>query len=135
MRVRKDIQGLLDTLFKMGYTFIDKPKYKMTILKGPLFYIRISWGNTTIPPVTKRMNPWHKSIVNSYRELYEPVRVELAEKITFDRWANSVNFVVSENSRLITDEHNYFADAIRQAQKICRAMVFDFNSYFYDITL
>ena len=58
--------------------------------------------------------------------------VQFAQKKTFDRWANSENFVVKiEHGDSVAN----LAVAAKHARKICRAKVFDFNTYFHPIDL
>lgn len=58
--------------------------------------------------------------------------VHFSQRKTFDRWANSTNFVVP-----IQPDHPEadLEKAAKQAIKICKAKVFNFNTYFHPIDL
>jgi hypothetical protein len=63
------------------------------------------------------------------------IEIYFAEQKTFDRWANSKNFVVKIDA---SNPYNSYVDiekAVRFAKKICRSKVFNFNRYFHAIDL
>lgn len=60
------------------------------------------------------------------------IEIYFAEKRTFDTSGNSSNFIVR------IDANNPYVDiekAVKHARKICKAKVFDFNTYFHTIDL
>lgn len=61
---------------------------------------------------------------------YEPqgFRIDIAEKATFDRWANSRNFEITVNPKRLLF-------ALWNARRIINAGTYDFNSYFETINL
>jgi hypothetical protein len=61
--------------------------------------------------------------------------MELAVKKSFDRWANSVNFVQEIPSATLHPIAIDLNDAIRQARKVVRAKAFNWDSYFDPIML
>src|SRR5271154_6503530 len=79
------------------------------IFETPLFYIRI-WDNEFT------------------------VEIQLGEKKTFDRWANSINF---STERSKTSKHYYplFAPQYEWAIKVLKSKLFNFNSYIDHIDL
>lgn len=64
----------------------------------------------------------------------ENVQIQLAERKTFDRWANSVNFAVDRSKG---QKHYYplFLPQYNWAIKILKTKLFDFNSYIRAIDL
>jgi hypothetical protein len=62
----------------------------------------------------------------------ENLRVDFAQKSTFDRWANSTNFVVYIDPDSSAPD---LEKAAKHARKICASKVFDFQTYFHPIDL
>lgn len=60
------------------------------------------------------------------------MQVHFSQKSTFDRWANSTNFVVVIDPKYPEVD---FEKIVKQAEKICDSKVFDFNTYFHSIEL
>jgi len=64
----------------------------------------------------------------------EHIVIHLAEKKTFDRWANSTNFTVRrpKGRRLY---YGLFAPQVNWARKIVKSKLFNFDSYFSGIEM
>jgi hypothetical protein len=64
----------------------------------------------------------------------ENVQIQLAERKTFDRWANSVNFAVDRSK---TPKHYFplFFSQYNWAIKVLKSKLFNFNSYIGAIEL
>lgn len=107
-----------------GVTDLDlsSVKHGMILATLPGFYLR-----------THAAEQW--TIWAGGRELKH--FIELAERKTFDRWANSSNFVTHA---IYTKDNRHWslpdlAAQVRWARKVCRSRVFDFNSYFESVHL
>lgn len=64
----------------------------------------------------------------------EEVTVHLGEKKTFDRWANSINFI-TEISKGPGHYYPLFAPQYKWALKVVKSKLFNFNSYIGSIGL
>jgi hypothetical protein len=64
----------------------------------------------------------------------EEVQIQLAERKTFDRWANSVNFV-TERSKGRRHYYPHFQQQYDWAIKVLESKLFNFDSYFDHIAL
>ena len=61
--------------------------------------------------------------------------LEIAVKKSFDRWANSVNFVQKVPAEILHPIAIDFNKALNQARKVVRVKAFDWDSYFDPIFL
>ena len=106
VEARPTVGTLASELEQLGFTATEDNRL---YFKGPGLYARI------YPPSKDA-----------------PLTLGLAERKTFDRWANSLNFIV----RIVPDSTAPdIALAIKEARRICRSGVFDFNTYFHAINL
>lgn len=64
----------------------------------------------------------------------ENVQIQLAERKTFDRWANSVNFV-TERTKSPKCYYPLFEQQYKWAIKVLKSKLFKFNTYFAPIEL
>ena len=64
--------------------------------------------------------------------LEKGIVVHFSQACTFDRWANSTNFVVKIDPEFHSAD---LEEAAAHARRICEAAVFDFNTYFHPIEL
>lgn len=67
-----------------------------------------------------------------YEEVQDRVKIEFAQKKTFDRWANSTNFQITLYCRSNEPFTVYFnlLKCHLWMEKVCRSKLFDFNRYF-----
>lgn len=101
-------QEIINELFSIKYC-VWFPKQGDNVVETPLFYIR-------------------------FYENFDYFKIELAEKTTFDRWANSVNFF-TERSKTKGTYYPLFKPQYIWAVKVLESKLFDFNSYISAIQL
>ncbi len=114
-------QQLIDKLTEIGFKPDGWPEYltnkdfraRVVFLRKPVLTY---WCST-------------KSIYEDSQQLV----IQLSEKKTFDRWANSTNFEI--DFKELQPEMVNLKNTLTHARKIVRSRVFDFNKYFHTIEL
>ena len=77
---------------------------------------------------------WVETIVILGAPNEQQIIIDFSQKKTFDRWANSSNFVIDNWNC----ESNYRPDLVSAhlwMEKVCRSKLFDFNCYFSTISV
>lgn len=103
---KRTIKELVDTVPSCKLTYKSQG---VALLETPVFYIRIL------------DNP-------------EYVQIQMGERKTFDRWANSVNFV-DERSKGRRHYHAVFLPQYQWAKRVLKSGLFNFNRYFEHLDL
>lgn len=103
---KRTVKEILDTIPKCEQTYKSQG---VATFETPMFYIRVLDNR-------------------------EEVQIQMAERKTFDRWANSVNFV-TERTKERRCYHAVFLPQYKWAIKVLKSELFNFNRYFGHLEL